>query len=247
MDREVASRQDRPAFAARKVGMRPVGQGYPVAFGLGMTLAFGCSFDRAPQSARQDAEDVVPDAAVATVTDHFAPMERDAGCDDDAGSCQIAERPELGDCTEQSCAACAAGAACEPDASVACEPDCDRRECGDDGCGGICGTCRSGTVCSAAGICACVAECGPRTCGNDACGASCGTCASDEICEDGTCRRTCTPDCGGRQCGDDGCGGSCGSCSGDRACNDKGRCKRVRGDDRGPGGGPGNGRRGGED
>jgi hypothetical protein len=226
------------AFAPRKVRMKPVGQRY--LFCLGTTLALGCSFDRVPEGAHRDAEDAAPDAAVASVRDHSAPMEQDAGCDDDAATCQGADRPDGGRCTEQ---------ACEPDAGGACEPDCDRRVCGDDGCGGVCGMCQAGAACSSTGICSCAAGCGPRTCGNDACGGSCGTCADDEICDDGTCQRICTPDCAGRQCGDDGCGGSCGSCREDRACNEEGRCRRVREDNEGPGGGggQGNGRGGGED
>jgi hypothetical protein len=213
--------------------MKPASQRSRVACCLGITLALGCSFDRVPEGAHDDAAQAVPDAAVATVTDRIAATEQDAGCDEDAASCQGVAHPDDGGCSEQSC---------EPDASPACEPDCDRRQCGDDGCGGSCGTCPAGTACAPAGICVCVPECGARTCGGDGCGASCGTCAADETCDDGTCRRNCMPDCRGRQCGEDGCGGSCGSCAADRACNDNGRCRRVREGNEGPGGGPGNGR-----
>ncbi len=39
--------------------------------------------------------------------------------------------------------------------SDACTPDCDRRECGSDGCGGSCGSCEDGVFCSPSGGCGC--------------------------------------------------------------------------------------------
>jgi len=39
------------------------------------------------------------------------------------------------------------------DGEVACSPQCDGRECGDDGCGGVCGTCGADATCSDTGSC----------------------------------------------------------------------------------------------
>ena len=53
-------------------------------------------------------------------------------------------------------------------------PNCDRKLCGDDGCGGSCGTCAGNEACQA-GRCVCVANCSNRVCGSDGCTGSCGT------------------------------------------------------------------------
>ncbi len=44
------------------------------------------------------------------------------------------------------CGECPAGDTCT-DAGTCCTPDCDGKECGDDGCGGVCGWCESGHGC----------------------------------------------------------------------------------------------------
>lgn len=93
----------------------------------------------------------------------------------------------------------------------ACIPACDnRRQCGDDGCGGSCGTCPPNHLCLADGRCKCVADCTGRQCGDDGCGGSCGTCDGGVCNAFGRCN--CVGSCVGKTCGDDGCGGSCGVC-----------------------------------
>ena len=73
------------------------------------------------------------------------------------------------------------------DTEVLCEPQCDGKDCGDDGCGGICGLCATDGFC-------CVDTC----------------CPMGSSCNDGACG--CVPDCDDRVCGGDGCDGSCGQC-----------------------------------
>jgi hypothetical protein len=213
-----------------------------------VALAVGCSFDRAPGSAHDNAPRDVPDPPA--MTDRSPATEQDGGCEGEPANCPHATVPEGSDCGD-SCSCdrgnnCEqdAGAAHEPPASGACEPDCDGRECGADGCGGTCGPCRPGATCSAEGRCSCVAECGGKTCGDDGCGASCGRCAQNETCHDGTCRRDCDG-CNDRECGFDDCGESCGSCGEGEVCNDEGRCKRekVKEGNSGPGRGQERGNR----
>ena len=73
---------------------------------------------------------------------------------------------------------------------VPCVPNCDGKECGDDGCGGVCGHCPSGdgsvndTLCQSGGQCMdpCVADCLGRECGVNICGGTCGKCESGWVC-----------------------------------------------------------------
>jgi len=69
-----------------------------------------------------------------------------------------------------------------------CQPDCQDRECGDDGCGGVCGYCSSLARQCLQGICTCVPACFDRTCGDDVCGGSCGECPAGTTCLFGRCR-----------------------------------------------------------
>ena len=77
-----------------------------------------------------------------------------------------------------------------------CVPECEDKDCGDDGCGGICGECDPDcpvpTTCDA-GICVatCDPQCEGKECGDDGCGCSCGECPADpcfDVCVDGTCQ-----------------------------------------------------------
>lgn len=107
-----------------------------------------------------------------------------------------------------------------------CTPQCDGRQCGIDGCGGVCGTCGPEQTCNLAGQCvgACTPDCTARECGTDGCGGSCGECPEELTCdEDGRCF-LCMPDCTGAECGDDGCGGSCGTCTSTSATCAAGVC-----------------------
>lgn len=103
-----------------------------------------------------------------------------------------------------------------------CFPQCEGRECGDDGCGGICGYCPYGYLCKV-GLCVeyCVPDCTQKACGDDGCGGLCGDCEENEFCgEDFACHlKGCVPACGGKECGPDGCGGSCGACPGGQVCD----------------------------
>ncbi|NOZ01502.1 MAG: hypothetical protein GXP54_06380, partial [Deltaproteobacteria bacterium] len=125
-----------------------------------------------------------------------------------------------------------------------CTPQCEGKECGPDGCGGVCGPCANcldGTcVWGCVGITTegcCVGEtlyfCNywnnaldTENCvGSPQCGwneadlrYSCGTDGAEE--PSGLLPKPCScqPTCDGKQCGPDGCGGSCGTCNSDQAC-----------------------------
>lgn len=108
-----------------------------------------------------------------------------------------------------------------------CDPQCDGKECGDDGCGGVCGVCLEDEWCTND-------QCLPDGCGADpsfsclnACGGSgSGWCYCDDSCvsygdccpDYQSCCLNCKPDCNGKECGDDGCGGSCGGCDSGLTC-----------------------------
>lgn len=62
-------------------------------------------------------------------------------------------------------------------------PQCENKQCGDNGCGGVCGECGPSSVCNTAFECECVPVCDGKTCGDDGCGGSCGSCAVGEICD----------------------------------------------------------------
>jgi len=68
---------------------------------------------------------------------------------------------------------------------VACTPDCNGKECGDNGCGGMCGTCGEGWICKD-GVCQedvpCEPNCLNKECGDNGCGNPCGSCGIDQKC-----------------------------------------------------------------
>ena len=74
---------------------------------------------------------------------------------------------------------CTDEAVCRPPSTDSqCTPDCEHRECGNDGCGGICGICGSGYSCRN-GVCMegdCSPNCNGKECGTDGCGGICGVC-----------------------------------------------------------------------
>lgn len=111
----------------------------------------------------------------------------------------------------------------EDGGGTACRPQCDRMQCGPDGCGGSCGECESATIC-AQGVCVPTSECvcGSAQCGTNRCGVLCGTCLSGMVCNESkmACEEPCEPDCLGKSCGSDGCGGVCGECSGQERCDE---------------------------
>jgi len=120
---------------------------------------------------------------------------------------------------------CPGGTACIDGECVGttCVPDCNGKDCGEDGCGGVCGTCNAGETCTASGICqgsVCTPNCAGKSCGDDGCGGFCGECQPDYSCNaNGQCEfQGCTPDCSGKECGSDGCGGSCGNCPNGWSC-----------------------------
>lgn len=140
--------------------------------------------------------------------------------------------------------------------SCECEPDCNRKNCGDDGCGGSCGVC---TGCEGEilpehechnGHCPmyCCPNCTGKCCGDDGCGATCPdrcpagyicnqrhcvcdkTCQADEDCKFAQCciDNVCTnDDCGNIFCGPDPvCGMECGTCLSGDVC-DQGQCSMT--------------------
>jgi hypothetical protein len=90
-----------------------------------------------------------------------------------------------------------------------CVPACDKKSCGDDGCGGSCGTCPGNATCGD-GICNCKEPVCLGTC-----------CDAGALC---TLVGCCNPNCQDRVCGSDGCGGSCGQCASGVPCG-KGQCQ----------------------
>jgi hypothetical protein len=126
-----------------------------------------------------------------------------------------------------------------------CEPDCDRKCCGDDGCGGTCpNTCGAGydpywCLCGTP----CIPVCTGKCCGDDGCGSTCSdycpagyvcnqqncqcegpVCGSDSDCEDTQCclDGTCEDmECEVYDCGiDPVCGKECGPCPAGTFCDD---------------------------
>ena len=105
-----------------------------------------------------------------------------------------------------------------------CEVDCDGKDCGYDGCGGLCGVCQVGQECYAGGICFPeeLPDCEGKECGPDGVGGGCGICddgdpTTVDECQEGVCG-LCVPDCDCKGCGDDGCGGQCLDCDDGNEC-----------------------------
>ena len=67
-----------------------------------------------------------------------------------------------------------------------CLPNCDGKQCGDDGCGGVCGECSGQDACIEA-HCVCQPACEGKACGDDGCGGSCGECTSQDPCQNAVC------------------------------------------------------------
>jgi len=77
-----------------------------------------------------------------------------------------------------------------------CEPECEDKNCGDDGCGGVCGECTGPQDECQDGLCTCLPHCEGKECGEDGCGGVCGECAEGNSCnEDGLCQPD-DPNCG---------------------------------------------------
>lgn len=97
-------------------------------------------------------------------------------------------------CLEPVYQACPVGTTCNPATGQCggntCVPQCDGKECGMDGCGGVCGVCETNEECFD-GACVpettCVPSCGNATCGDDGCGGSCGACDEGYECVLGSC------------------------------------------------------------
>jgi hypothetical protein len=138
--------------------------------------------------------------------------------------CGPCRRCKKGRCRKARDGAACPGGTCQTGRCVGgCTPSCDRRVCGDDGCGGSCGSCEPGQTCQT-GRCQvgpCTPSCAGRACGDDGCGGSCGSCPGGQSCQGGRCV---TADCppGQRRCR-----GQClavticcddTDCAGDRTC-----------------------------
>jgi len=173
----------------------------------------------------------------------------DDGCGGSCGTCG-----KFGGCKEDGTCACdydkCLGTCCAEDEVClnvgCCLPDCEDKECGEDGCGGICGECSDEQQCGEGGRCECLYEecgseccqsadevchedacclpdCADKECGTDGCGDVCGVCPGpNDECQDDAC--VCEPDCVGKECGPDGCDGLCGECGGDLVCSAGGDC-----------------------
>ena len=103
-----------------------------------------------------------------------------------------------------------------------CLPNCDGRQCGEDGCGGVCGECAGQDAC-VVDQCICQPACDGKGCGDDGCGGVCGTCTSDDPCLDPVCDAETglcgtEPAAGGTPC-EDGM-----YCTDNDACDDMGTC-----------------------
>ncbi len=120
------------------------------------------------------------------------------GCGGSCGSCAAGQQCTFGACaypasgasclglcgqvTPSGCS-CAAGCqdlgdCCADVAVCGCIPDCNGKECGPDGCGGICGGCQAGQYCNA-GTCA-ADQCNPDPCsGHGTCNQADGSCSCE--------------------------------------------------------------------
>ena len=136
----------------------------------------------------------------------------------------VADCDDGDECTDDACEdnTCVHSPVISPEC---CLPDCDDKECGPDGCGGVCGVCLEG-YCDA-GLCftVCVPDCAGLSCGPDGCGGSCGACGPGFSCgETGQCE-PCEPLCDPTaECGLDGCAGVCDICPGGETCTPAGGC-----------------------
>ena len=111
----------------------------------------------------------------------------------DCGGCGVDETCGDGTCLgAENCVNCLDDCGCD-DSTVCfeyecCAPDCDGKECGDNGCGGVCGGCDPGYICNAAQLCEeCIPACDGKECGDDGCGGQCGECPEGESCQTGLC------------------------------------------------------------
>ena len=87
---------------------------------------------------------------------------------------------ECGEEPDDDCLSAATAGPCADEHAdcLGCEPDCEDKECGADGCGGICGTCYPGLECQE-GMCSSPPiDCEGKECGDDGWGGSCGECAN---------------------------------------------------------------------
>jgi formylglycine-generating enzyme required for sulfatase activity len=86
-----------------------------------------------------------------------------------------------------------------------CQPDCDGKECGEDGCGGMCGECDGAQEACQDGICTCQPDCDGKECDDDGCDGSCGSCPDEGTCILGQCHvNYCALGLGDFGCCDDG-------------------------------------------
>ena len=125
---------------------------------------------------------------------------------------------QFGDCCEDVCTSCF-----DTFTDQCCAPDCDGKQCGPNGCGGVCGSCAPGTLCEEDQCVACEPQCDGLACGDDQCGGTCGECDPFDTCEAGQCI-VCEPNCDGLVCGSDGCGGTCGECADGLVCTTDQQC-----------------------
>jgi hypothetical protein len=84
---------------------------------------------------------------------------------------------------------CGEGEECVAGSCAICIPQCENRDCGDDGCGGVCGECDSEWCCQGSTCTLCEPQCDGKVCGPDWAGGSCGECEGSAVCAAGDCRQ----------------------------------------------------------
>ena len=82
---------------------------------------------------------------------------------------------------------CAGGHVCFDGECCNKDANCQGKECGDDGCGGVCGTCAGPQDACVEGSCKCQPACEGKECGDDGCNGTCGSCFPGQVCIDFTC------------------------------------------------------------
>ena len=153
----------------------------------------------------------------------------DEKCNDSGDSVLVCEEAQPGCRKWKKDRTCEDGDECvEGECIAICVPQCEGKQCGPDGCGGVCGACDEHYACDV-GMCIYQPGCGDGACDPELnedcslCELDCG-CGCGEVCEAGSCVWTA---CDGRECGSDGCEGNCGECPADEVCFADGTCACI--------------------
>jgi hypothetical protein len=214
---------------ARRLFVDCLNLGAAAALCLG--LIAGCDGDRGrPRAVTKSDHDSSSPVPPASVPDEDAECKPKCGAESGVGDgcgakcgCAAGAECKEGVCIDPACGPCRPNERCA-EGKCECVPDCEGRDCGDDGCGGMC-ACPDDLVLNAQGQAVPRADC-HDTCESAAfqcgklCGVDCGGCAAGQACDGGKCE--CVPKCDGSSCSD-GCGGSC-DCKAGTVCNAQSAC-----------------------